>query len=122
MIPLFFYQGWVIYVHYKAVILIPKPPKLSVWSTGCGCAVSSKTQQQEQAFEVMSSQLEIRAALRLKKFRGSSKFQLSKKKVQHAEGALQGHSHPTAFAVAVSGLLEVKSLKVMKFCTTFPLL
>lgn len=31
----------------------------------------------------MSSQLEIRAALRLRKFRGTRKFQLSKKKVQH---------------------------------------
>lgn len=70
----------------------------------------------------MSSQLEIRAALRLRKFRGSRRFQLSKEKVQPAEGALQGHSCPTAFAISVSGLLEVKSMKVMIFCTTFLLL
>lgn len=60
---------------------------------GCGCAVSSKTQQQEQAFEVMSSQLEIRAALRLRKFRGSRRFQLSKKKVQPAEATRSFMSH-----------------------------
>jgi len=34
----------------------------------------------------VSSRLEIRVALRLRKFRSSRKFQLSKKTVQHAEG------------------------------------